>query len=229
MKQKQPSKDQRWLDAKPSRFALLRKAMYVYLVLAILFVACWTTGYAAARNEWVNYKETLDSPVMHFSKDAESEVPVYRDVLLRYRAWHETERMQSLSRRDRWGLHSLQFLDKFAVDNTMMMVRAAFVVPIVLHIPSQFSQGVFFAQFPGSERMMTILILELGGYLLTIGAMMNLTLWVLFPRRFGLVDRGIAFRSGLKVLGTAWVLSAVGIGIGSWMETEMLLRLVSST
>jgi hypothetical protein len=72
--------------------------------------------------------------------------------------------------------------------------------------------------------MISVFLLEFGGYFLTIGATLNLVFWTLFPRAFRFRSRKDSFISGLKLLGFAYLLSGLSILLGSVLETRFILR-----
>ena len=66
--------------------------------------------------------------------------------------------------------------------------------------------------------------MEFGGYYLTICATLCLVFWTLFYRFFRFATRGAAALGGLKMLGIAYLVSAVSMAIGSWIETDFIQR-----
>jgi hypothetical protein len=206
---------------------LIRKSTPVFAVLMTLYVLGYSAGYFAGRLNWTSTKSLQESRVFEFSRNLEYKVPGYSHLLKGYKKWHDNCRLGYLFQKNAWGLGTLFFINNFFVANMTMVIRALFVLPVILTVFGRFFQGVVFAQAPGSGRMISLFLLEFGGYFLTIGATLNLVFWTLLPRGFRFGSRKDAFFSGLKLLGFAYLLSGLSILLGSVLETRFILRFFS--
>ncbi len=204
--------------------ALVRKAAPIFLVLIAVYVLSYAAGYISGRRGWVSYQTLQNSPVLKLSRSLEYRVPGYSDVLKRYRTWHDNCRTAYLFQKNAWGMGTLIFINNFFVANITMMIRALFVAPLVLLPFGKFFQGVVLAQAPMAGRALPIFMSEFGGYLLSIGATLDLVLWTLFPKAFRFPTRGEAARGGLRILGLSVLLSGLGILAGSILETRLIMR-----
>jgi hypothetical protein len=205
----------------------IQRSRYIFLVLFVLYVGSYGIGYLAGRQGWVRYTEAMNSPVLQFSRNLEYKVPGYGGLLKAYKGWHDKERNRVLFARDAWGMRKLIFVNNWIVSNLTMIIRAAFVLPIVLLAPcGKFFQGVVFAQVPGSFRMASIFLMEFGGYFLNIGATLCIVFWTLFPKLFRFETRREAFVGGLELLLLTFLVSGVTIAIGSWLETDYIFSLL---
>jgi len=207
--------------------ALIRKSTPIFAVLLTLYVLGYSAGYLAGRLNWTDTKSLQESRVFEFSRNLEYKVPGYSHLLEGYKKWHDNCRLGYLFQKNAWGLGTLFFINNFFIANLTMVVRALFVLPIVLTVLGKFFQGVVFAQAPASGRMISLFLLEFGGYFLTIGATLNLVFWTLLPRGFRFGSRKKGFLSGLKLLGFAYILSGLSILLGSVLETRFILRFFS--
>jgi hypothetical protein len=206
---------------------LILKARLVYIILFVAYILSSSAGYLAGRLNWTETKSLQESGIFEFSRNLEYKVPGYSHLLRGYKKWHDNCRLGYLFQKNAWGLGTLFFINNFFVANLTMAVRALFVLPVILTVVGKFFQGVVFAQAPGAGRMFSIFLLEFGGYFLTIGAVLNLVFWTLFPRRFRFAGRKQSLLSGLKLFGFAYLLSGLAILIGSVLETRFILRFFS--
>jgi len=206
---------------------LIRKSTPVFAVLLTLYVLGYSAGYLAGRLNWTDTKSLQESRVFEFSRNLEYKIPGYSHLLKGYKKWHDDCRLGYLFQKNAWGLGTLFFINNFFVANLTMVIRALFVLPIVLTVFGIFFQGVVFAQAPGSGRMLSVFLLEFGGYFLTIGATLSLVFWKLLPRCFRFGSRKEGFLSGLKLLGFAYLLSGLSILLASILETRFILRFFS--
>jgi hypothetical protein len=206
---------------------LVRKSRPVFAVLLTLYVLGYSAGYLAGRLNWTDTKSLQESRVFEFSRNLEYKVPGYSHLLKVYKKWHDNCRLGYLFQKNAWGLGTLFFINNFFVANLTMVVRALFVLPVILTVFGRFFQGVVFAQAPGSGRMISLFLLEFGGYFLTVGATLSLVFWTLLPRGFRFGSRKEGFLSGLKLLGFAYLLSGLSILLGSVLETRFILRFFS--
>ncbi len=125
--------------------------------------------------------------------------------------------------RDAWGLGKLIFFNNWIVTNLTMTIRAIFVLPVCLLVPGKFFQGAVFSQTPGSARIFAVFVMEFGGYFLTTCATLCLVFWTIFYGHFEFASRAAALVGGLKLIGLAYLASAVGMAIGSWLETDFIM------
>ncbi len=205
---------------------LLKKAKWILLALLAIYVISYASGYLAGKQNWVNVKTLQGSPVFQLSRNLEYKVPGYSYLLKAYKKWHDNCRMAYLWQKNAWGLGTLIFINNFFAANLTMIIRALFVLPVALTIFGKFFQGVVFAQTPMSGRLMSVFIMEFGGYFLTICGTLTLVFWTFFPKAFRFQGRKEAFRSGLKMMGLAVLLSAVGMLIGSILETRLIMQML---
>lgn len=203
---------------------LVRKAAPVFLVLLAVYVLSYAAGYVSGRRGWVSYQTLQDSPALKFSRTLEYKVPGYSYLLNKYKVWHDNCRTAYLFQKNAWGMGTLIFINNFFVANVTMMIRAFFVAPLVLLPFGKFFQGVVFAQAPMAGRALPVFLSEFGGYFISIGGMLNLVFWTLFPRASRFPTRREAARGGLRILGLAVLLSAFGILAGSILETRLIMR-----
>jgi len=205
----------------------IRKSTPVFAVLLAVYVLGYSAGYLAGRLNWTDTKSLQESRVFEFSRNLEYKVPGYSHLLKAYKKWHDDCRLGYLFQKNAWGLGTLFFINNFFVANLTMVVRALFVLPVILTVFGKFFQGVVFAQAPASGRMISLFLLEFGGYFLTIGATLSLVFWALLPRCFRFGSRKEGFLSGLKLLGFAYLFSGLSILLGSILETRFILRFFS--
>jgi hypothetical protein len=203
---------------------LIIKAKPVFLILFLVYVLSYAAGFLAGKMNWTDVQSLQQNRVLKFSSTLEYKVPGYSNLLKAYKGWHDKRRLGYLFQKNAQGLGMLIFINNFFVANLTMFVRALFVLPIGLIVFGKFFQGVVFAQSAAAGRMGSVILLEFGGYFLTIGATLNLVFWTLLPRAFRFEGRKRALISGLKLLGFAYLLSGVSIFLGSVLETRFILR-----
>lgn len=203
---------------------LVKKAAPIFLSLFGVYVLCYAAGYIAGRSGWVDYQELQNSPVLKFSRSLEYNVPGYSGLLKKYKAWHDNCRTAYLFQKNAWGMGTLIFINNFFIANLTMMVRALLVAPLGLTLFGKFFQGAVFAQAPMAGRLLPVFVSEFGGYFLTIGAVLTLVFWTLFPKSFRFRTRREAARNGLRILGLAVLLSGLGILAGSILETRLMMK-----
>ncbi len=206
---------------------LIQKAKWIFSAVLAIYIVSYATGYLAGKQNWVSVKSLQDSPVFQLSRNLEYKVPGYSYLLKSYKKWHDNCRMAYLWQKNAWGLGTLIFINNFFAANLTMIIRALFVLPIALTIFGKFFQGVVFALTPMSGRLMSVFITEFGGYFLTICGTLTLVLWTFFPKAFRFQGRKDAFFSGLKIMGIAVLFSAVGMLIGSILETRLIMQMLS--
>ena len=206
---------------------LIRKSIPIYAVLLTLYVLAYSAGYLAGKLNWTDTKSLQESRVFEVSRNLEYKVPGYSYLLKAYKKWHDNCRLGYLFQKNAWGLGTLFFINNFFIANLTMAVRALFVLPVILTVSGRFFQGAVLAQTPGAGRIISLLLLEFGGYFLTIGAVLNLVFWTLFPGRFRFTSRKEGFFSGLRFLGFAYLLSGISILLGSILETRFILHFFS--
>lgn len=211
------------IDSKEFRMRIiLKRAGLIYLILLLLYILSYSTGFLAGKMKWTDVQSLQQNPVLKFSGTLEYRIPGYSQLLKAYKSWHDKRRNEYLFQKNTWGLGALIFINNFFIANLTMLIRALFVLPVALIIFGRYFQGVLFAQTPGGGRILSIFIMEFGGYFLTIGATLNLVFWSLLPRKFQFKNRRKALISGLKLLGLAYLVSGVFILLGSIFETRLI-------
>jgi hypothetical protein len=213
------------LEQRETMLNLLKKAAYIYLIVFLVYAVSYGIGYLSGSKGWVNCGEIMQSPVIKFSIGLESKVPGYGDLLKSYKERHNKLRNRYLMERNVWGMRRLIFFNNWIVANFTMTVRSIFILPICLSVPGKFYQGVVISQAPGASG--TLLFME-SIYFLTVCATLCLVFWTLFYRLFKFKKRRTAFVGGLKLLGAVFIASAIGMAIGSWIETDMILGMFSA-
>jgi hypothetical protein len=206
-------------------FSLLKKAKWIFIIVLALYILSYSAGYIAGKNHWVEYKDLFKSKPLTLSRNLEKYVPGYGYLLDKYKKFHDRLRNRFLFSQNSWGMRALIFLNNWIVSNITMIIRAIFVLPVGLLIIGKFFQGVVFAQASASSHIWVTFILEFGGYFLTICATLCLVLWTIFYRGFGFVTRFSAFKGGLKLLGMAFVISAIAMIAGSIIETDFIMSM----
>lgn len=202
--------------------ALIHKAKPIFIILFLVYVLSYASGYLAGKLNWTDSQSLRENPVLKFSSTLEYKVPGYSQILKAYKGWHDKRRLGYLFQKNAQGLGMLIFINNFFVANLTMFIRALFVLPIGLTVFGRFFQGVVFAQ-AAAGRMGSVFLLEFGGYFLTIGATLNLVFWTILPGTFRFESRKKALISGFKLLGFAYLLSGVAILLGSILETRFIL------
>jgi len=202
---------------------LLQRAKYIYLIVFAIFALSYGAGYVAGSLKWVHYAELMNSRTLVLSRNLEYHVPGYGPLLRSYKNWHDQANRTHLINRDAWGMGKLIFVNNWTVTNLTMIIRAIFVLPVCLMVPSKFFQGAVFSQTPGAGRIFAAFVMEFGGYFLTTCATLCLVFWTIFYKRFKFGSRCAALFGGLKLVGLAYLASAVGMAIGSWLETDFIM------
>jgi hypothetical protein len=208
---------------------LIHKAKPIFIILFLVYVLSYAAGFLAGKMKWTDLQSLQQNRVIKLSSTLEYKVPGYSQLLKAYKGWHDRRRLSDLFQKNAWGLGTLFFINNFLVANLTMVVRALFLLPITLTIFGRFYQGVVFAQAATGGRVLSIFLLEFGGYFLTIGATLNLVAWTLLPRAFRFENRKKALASGWRLLGLAYLLSGVAILLGSILETRFILRFFSGS
>ena len=202
---------------------LLNNAKYIYLIVFAIFALSYGAGYMAGSFKWVDFAELMNSRVLVLSRNLEYHVPVYGALLRSYKARHDQAGRTHLLHRDAWGMGKLIFFNNWIVTNLTMTIRAIFVIPVCLLVPGKFVQGAVFSQTPGSARISAVFVMEFGGYFVTTCATLCLVFWTIFYEHFDFGTHGAALFDGLKLVGLAYLASAVGMAIGSWLETDFIM------
>jgi hypothetical protein len=206
-------------------FSLIKKARWIFIIVFALYALSYSAGYIAGKNHWVEYQDIFKSKPLTISRNLEKYVPGYGHFLEKYKGFHDRLRNKYLFSRNSWGMGALIFLNNWIVSNITMIIRAIFILPVGLLVIGKFFQGVVFAQTPASPHIWATFILEFGGYFLTICATLSLVLWTIFYSGFGFVTRFSAFKGGLKLLGMAFVVSAIAMVLGSIIETDFIMSM----
>ncbi len=206
--------------------AFVQRAKGIFIAVLAIYVIGYASGYLAGKRNWVNVKTLQESPIFQLSRNLEYKIPGYSYLLKTYKKWHDNCRMAYLWQKNAWGLGTLIFINNFFAANLTMIIRALFVLPIMLTVFGKFFQGVVFAQTPMSGRLMSVFVMEFGGYFLTICGTLTMVFWTLLPRAFRFHGRKEALVAGLKIMGLAVLLSSVGMLIGSVLETRLIMRML---
>ena len=201
---------------------ILKRAGLIYLILLLVYILSYTAGFLSSKMDWVNVQSLQQNKVLKFSGTLEYRIPGYSQLLKAYKGWHDKHRNEYLFQKNTWGLGVLIFINNFFIANLTMIIRALFVLPMALIIFGRYFQGVVFAHTSGGGRILSIFLMEFGGYFLTIGATLNLVFWTLLPRKFQFENRRNALTSGLKLLGLAYLVSGFFILLGSIFETRLI-------
>jgi len=202
---------------------ILKRAGLIYLILLLIYILSYTAGFLSGKMNWTNIQSLQQNRVLKFSGTLEYRIPGYSQLLKAYKSWHDKRRNEYLFQKNTWGLGMLIFINNFFIANLTMIIRALFVLPMALIIFGRYFQGVVFAQTSGGGRIMSVFLMEFGGYFLTIGATLNLVFWTLLPKVFRFESRRKAVFSGLKLLGLAYLVSGIFILLGSIFETRLIL------
>ena len=205
---------------------LLGKAKGVFLVMLAVYVLSFGGGFLAGKLGVVKYTALQKSKLVEFNRTLEYRVPGYGDLLKSYKAWHQPKMMGFMTKKDSLGLGLLIFFNNFVMANLTMFVRALTLAPLLLYPYGRFLQGVAMAQTAAASRTLPVLLAEFGGYFLVITATLCLWVWAIRPRAFGFRSRKEAIGSGFKFVGALWVVSAVFIALGAFLEVRMLLSLM---
>jgi hypothetical protein len=207
-------------------FRLLKKARVVLISLFIIYITGWAVGYISGKLHYVEYNTLQNEGIFKFSRTLEYKIPGYNNALNSYKAYHHKLQVTLISKKDFWGIGLLIFFNNFIVANLTMIIRALFVVPIILNIFGKFFLGVVFAQTPTTPLLYCAFIMEFGGYFLTICATLSGVFWIIFNRRFGFPSRKEAIVNGLKLLGYMYLISGIGMFFGSLLETLFLKNML---
>jgi len=196
-------------------------------LLAIYFLVLGV-GFIFGKLHWADYRQIQNSPLLRLTRNLEYKVPGYGDLIKNYKGWHDQQRDQLLAQKSFWGLSLLIFINNWIVANITMTIRALFLFPILLSLAGKFFQGLVFAQVASGPQIWIVFLTEFGGYFLVICATLCLSLWTIFKSRFGFPTRGTAVVTGLKLIVVAFVVSAIGMAIGSLVEANFILKIYGS-
>jgi hypothetical protein len=116
-------------------------------------------------------------------------------------------------------------MNNFVFANITMAVRAALVLPMIFYPMGRFFQGVLISQGTMIQQFWILIVLEFGGYFITICATLCLIFWIIFYRRFGFSTRKKAMIDGLKFLGIMYLISGIAIAIGSYIEVSLIMKM----
>lgn len=201
--------------------SLLVKAKYVMMSLVMVYLVLFSAGYVAGKRHKVEAIGVMNSSIVKLSRTLEYKIPGYGALLGKYKAFHDARRNALLFKKDWWGMGLLIFVNNFVITNIMTIIRALFVLPVFLNMLGAFFQGAVFAQAPAKGLMWLSLIMEFGGYLITIGSTLSGLTWVLLKDRFGFSSRKDALYKGLSLL--AFMLAVSGVMIMTGTISEILL------
>jgi hypothetical protein len=208
--------------------SLLVKAKYVMMSLVMVYIVLFAAGYIAGKGHKVEATAVMNSSIMKLSRTLEYKVPGYGALLGKYKAYHDARRNALLFKKDWWGMGLLIFMNNFIITNVMTIIRALFVVPVFLNMCGAFFQGVVLAQAPAKGLMWLSVIMEFGGYLITVGAALSGLIWVLLKNRFGFSSRKDALYKGLSILAFMLAISGVMIMTGTISEILLLRNMLGT-
>jgi hypothetical protein len=203
--------------------ALLRKAGPVFGVLLGVYLLSFGAGFLAGKAGWVDLQKARTSRFFDFNRNAELKVPLYGDLLQKYKAWERPKLMESILKGKAVRAMFLIFFNNWVVADLTMIVRAGLLFPMVLYPYGRFMQGLALAGARSGYQVWMVWLTEFGGYFLTMAATLCVVLWTLFFRRFGFSARREALVGGLKIFLLAYAVSGVFFFIGSYVETFQML------
>jgi hypothetical protein len=202
---------------------IFRRAKGIVLVMLLVFVLGFGSGFAAGKLKWIDAAKVRSSKLLTFNRNLEYKVPGYGALLRKYAAWERPKLMGHIFNGREVQAMFLVFFNNFVMANLTMTVRAVTLVPMLLYPVGRFAQGVTMAQARTNYRLWGTLIAEFGGYLLTICGALCFILWTLFFRAFKFASRREAVGSGLKFFGLMYLGSAFFLFFGAYIEMMWIL------
>jgi hypothetical protein len=203
--------------------SLFKKSRLIFLIMLAVYILGFGAGYSAGRFKLVDIHKVRASKLSEINRNLEFKVPGYGALLQKYKDWERQRLFRSLFKSQVVKAMFTIFLNNWIVGNLTMMIRALFLVPMVLYPFGRFAQGLTIAQYSVSYQMWGTLICEFGGYFLTICGMLTALFWTLLYKRFGFEARKKAVWSGMKFLGLMYLVSGFFILFGSYIETMFVL------
>jgi len=188
-----------------------------------VFLLSFGAGFTAGKLKLADLGKVRASKIAQFSRTLEYKVPGYGGLLQKYKTWERQKLMRYVFGGKAVKAMFLIFFNNWAVANLTMVVRTAFVLPLVLYPFGRFLQGLTFAQSPLSYQFAATLVFEFGGYFLVICGTLCALLWTVFFNKFGFASRKEGFRGGLKVFAFLYAVSAFFIFFGSYVEVMAIL------
>jgi len=207
---------------------LFQKAKWVFLVMLAVYILGFGVGFAAVKLKHADLNQVRSMKVYELNRNLEYKVPGYGSLLQKYKNWERQTLFRYLFKGRVVKAMFTTFFNNWVVANLTMIVRALFLVPMILYPFGRFLQGMMFAQTAVSYQAWGMLICEFGGYFLTICGTLAAVFWTLFYKSFGFSTRKQAFGSGLKFFGLMYFVSAFFILFGSYIETMFVLGMTLS-
>jgi hypothetical protein len=202
---------------------LFRKAKGIILVMLAVYLVSFGAGYAAGKLKLTNINAVRESVLFELNRSLENKVPGYGPLLQKYKDWERRKLMTSIFRGKAVSAMFIIFLNNWIAADLTMVVRAVFLLPMILYPFGRFAQGLSLAQNASGYRVWMVWITEFGGYFLTLCGALAAVLWTFFFRRFHFDSRKAALLGGLKVFGVLYVGSAVFFFIGAYAEMMLIL------
>src|SRR5512139_598212 len=97
-------------EMKTGLLGLLKRAKSVVLIMLAVYVVSFGAGFAAGKLRWVDAASLRNAPYFQLSRNLEYKVPVYGELIRRYKERHNVALMQALNRKDRAGLARIFFV-----------------------------------------------------------------------------------------------------------------------
>jgi hypothetical protein len=160
---------------------IFRRAKGIVLVMLLVFVLGFGSGFAAGKLKWADASKLRSSKILAFNWNLEYKVPGYGALLRKYTDWERPKLMGYIFRGQEVKAMFLIFFNNFVMANLTMSVRAMTLAPMLLYPVGRFAQGLTMAQVPTNYRLWGTLIAEFGGYFLTICGALCLVLWAQRP------------------------------------------------
>jgi hypothetical protein len=204
---------------------LFRRARWIVLILLVVYLASFGSGFAAGRLRLAEARQVRASAVFEFNRNLDYRVPFLGPILQRYRTGGRQALIRGLSRGRAVSTMFTIFLNNWLVADGTQIVRAAVIIPLILYPYGRFVQGVISSQTRSGYQSRLIWLTEFGGYFMTLCGTLTLLLWTAFFRRFRFPSRGRATVSGLKIFAVFYGISAVFFFIGAYLEMMSLLGL----
>jgi len=208
---------------------LLKKAKWIFLAMLTIYILSFGAGFISGKLNITTWNRLGNSKVFKFNRNLEYHVPLYGDLLQSYRDWYRKIRTRVLFERDYTKTRLLIFMNNFVFANITMALRAALVFPMIFYPMGRFFQGVLMSEGTMIQQFWILIVLEFGGYFITICATLCLIFWILFYRRFGFSSRKKALINGVKFFGIMYLISGIAIAIGSYLEVSLIMKMLGGS